>query len=787
MTHGAGVCGTLRCVTPAPWVIANPMSWPTGNPGVPIAPVMTGPGQLAVNKTWAPLMADINNPGNAAARANALQLAQTQIKQNVQDPLPYAVAAKLSLEGQNQQEFRQTARTFVQRFPNDGHAHYYFAIHQMQDGNWRGAEESLRQAEALGMDRESVGQMLRMAIDNQKWVWEFAWITLFILAGWAIGLMLLFVAGKMLSALTLRSLHRKDAGVASFSDRVLRRAYRLIVNLAGIYYFLSLPVVVLMSIAVPLALGYALLMVPYLNLLLAAGVLILGIGGIMTALSGIRAAFVRVRPFEMGYTVSPKEWPEIWEIAGEVADKVGTRVVDEIRVVPSAQLAVVERGSTWQRMRDRGHRVLILGVGSLYDLKLDSLKAILAHEYGHFQHRDTAGGEISLQVYTAMQNFADAIAKRGKIRWWDLAVQFLRLYHFLFRRLTFGASRLQEVLADRLAVQCYGSTAFSQGLRHVIRRSVEFDLSMDRAVRDAIRSQVPLVGFYAPSKPPELADREQIEAIVEKILNRPTDADDSHPSPKDRFALAERVLAEDPPLSPRTAWDLVTANEDILLQMGELVDNAIDKEAREVQAVQKVIIDYFSSVLRQRPAAQSYFERARVHLDRGDFESAVDDFTEALEQVPDATDARFGRALTYKLMGDFERAAADFQRVTRDVDRNTITPEQTFSLYTNLGQCYQKLNRHSGAIDAYERALDSRDSSLVVLVELGRAYCGLEQYGKAIKEFTRAIELWPTSPEPYLERAMAYQATGQDEKADEDRETALKLDPRVLVVGVVVA
>jgi Zn-dependent protease with chaperone function len=54
-------------------------------------------------------------------------------------------------------------------------------------------------------------------------------------------------------------------------------------------------------------------------------------------------------------------------------------------------LAVYEKGSYLQRMRDRGRRVLV--PGSVLTGLLDSFKAIFAHEYGHFQNRDTVGGD----------------------------------------------------------------------------------------------------------------------------------------------------------------------------------------------------------------------------------------------------------------------------------------------------------------------------------------------------------------------------------------------------------
>ena len=191
------------------------------------------------------------------------------------------------------------------------------------------------------------------------------------------------------------------------------------------------------------------------------------------------------------------------------------------------------------------------------------MQSILAHEYGHFQNRDTAGGNVSLRVNLAMRNFANAIQKRGEIHWYDLAVHFLRLYHYLFRRLTFGASRLQEVLADRVAVLCYGKNSLVEGLSHAIRRAVEFDMTVSRAIRDTLRNARPATAFYQMSASMDLDERETAESQVKKILERETDLDDSHPSPKDRFAMAARIKAANPPVSSELAWTLIAGNDHV--------------------------------------------------------------------------------------------------------------------------------------------------------------------------------------------------------------------------------
>ena len=54
-----------------------------------------------------------------------------------------------------------------------------------------------------------------------------------------------------------------------------------------------------------------------------------------------------------------------------------------------------------------------------------------------------------------------------------------RAFHALFLRITLGASRLREILADEFAAVAYGGQAFADGLTHIVRRSLEFDRNLD--------------------------------------------------------------------------------------------------------------------------------------------------------------------------------------------------------------------------------------------------------------------------------------------------------------------
>ena len=112
-----------------------------------------------------------------------------------------------------------------------------------------------------------------------------------------------------------------------------RRVYRFVVGTAGLYYYLSLPIILISAIALPLAIGYAALSTPYLNLVLLAVILIGGIGGIVTAFSGLRTAVVRIPDSPEGTQLKREESPRFWSLVESVADEVVRKLKDRMETL----------------------------------------------------------------------------------------------------------------------------------------------------------------------------------------------------------------------------------------------------------------------------------------------------------------------------------------------------------------------------------------------------------------------------------------------------------------------
>lgn len=512
--------------------------------------------------------------GSPAEKQRALQLAMEANQRNKENDPSYPVlVAQLSLELDQAQSFRDATRALVEKYPDLMPTHYFNAIRAAMDEDWVNAEDEIKRAETMGLDHETVQQFLDSGIHSRAMVWRYFRYALYAVAVWIVGLVLLFILGKVLSNVTLRSLEKADPNdPASGSQVSLRKLYKSVINFAGFYYYISIPIVMFLVLAVAGSVTYATISLGRVPIKL---ILMLVICALVTVFQMIRSLFIKQKEEDPGRSLREDEAPGLWRLTREVAESVRTRPIDEIRVTPGTDLAVYERGSFSERRADRAQRILILGVGVLNGFSQNAFRAVLAHEYGHFTHRDTAGGDVALRVNADMMKFARAMGKSGQAVWWNIAFQFLRVYHFIFRRISRGATRLQEVLADRVAVHIYGARAFKEGLSHVVRRGIEFDHLASREIKEAVGARRVVQNLY---ELPEAAGDEvvkTIEAEVNSAINRQTTADDTHPSPVRRFSLASRISSRNEPPSAGMVWELFISRDTLTREMSALIDKRV--------------------------------------------------------------------------------------------------------------------------------------------------------------------------------------------------------------------
>ncbi len=435
----------------------------------------------------------------------------------------------------------EAADSLIRLAPEEPQGHFFRAIAQASRGDLSAAEETLEIARKKGLPEEEARSLLQGIRDARPWYLRILPLLSWTLGLWLGSLLLLLLLGTLLSQAALRAAGRVPAqasGLAEGLDARLRGLYRAVLWLSCVYYWLSMPIVVLLVLALGGGILYGVFAIGHIPVKLVV-LVVVGVG--VTLASIVRGLFARSREVDPGLRLAPEEEPRLADLLREVAGRIGTRPVDNVYLTPGTELAVMERGGMLSQLRGGSERCLILGVGAVEGMKIGPFKAILAHEYGHFSNRDTAGGGLALAVRRSLLTTARHIAEGGAAAWYNPAWLFLLGFNKVFLRISQGASRLQEVLADRWAAFTYGAKWFEAGLTHVIRRSVLFDAHVKAAMTEVVRSKRPLPNLYAYQPAAAVVNDNDIEWAIQEALNREPSPYDSHPAPVDRFRWVQAI------------------------------------------------------------------------------------------------------------------------------------------------------------------------------------------------------------------------------------------------------
>jgi Zn-dependent protease with chaperone function len=521
-------------------------------------------------------------PPAQAESAEARGLAAGAMGRRPEDFSLVAGVCSVALQSDDLALLESCSRRMGALVPDDRATLFYGTIAALSAGRLREATALLGRARAAGLDPELAGK-LAQAIEAQRGpVDRYGLPGLKLAAVWAAGLALLLALGAVLSVATgaaavrlARSGARSGAGNEGSSH--LKRLYGAVLWACCVYYYLSIPIVLAGVLALGAAVFYGFMALGQIPVKL---VIVLGLVAAMTVWAVLKSLWVSVvrgpAGADPGARLDPAAHPALTQAISAVAAKIGTRPVDTVFLTPGTDVAVFERGSMLRQLSGRSERCLILGVGVLEGMTQGQLKAILAHEYGHFVNRDTAGGGLALAVRRSLLEMGRTLAQGGAATWYNPAWWFVRGFYKLFLRISHGASRLQEILADRWAALAYGGRNFASGLRHVIAQSVRFDDHAERTLKEVIEGQRALVNLYryAPAAPSGEGEK-PIDAAIQAALEAEPSPYDSHPRPKDRIAWVQGIDAPRGLDDEQPAWALFADREALEKEMTDRIRAAV--------------------------------------------------------------------------------------------------------------------------------------------------------------------------------------------------------------------
>ncbi|GDY32625.1 M48 family metallopeptidase [Gandjariella thermophila] len=239
-----------------------------------------------------------------------------------------------------------------------------------------------------------------------------------------------------------------------------------------------------------------------------------------------------------GVAVSPEEQPELWARVRGLADLVGTRPPQEIRLIPQVNAAVTEDVHLLGLLP--GRRRMFLGMPLLVGLTSAQLDAVLAHELAHYANHDVRLAAATVRGRAGILAVVRAHPPGGMFLT-ELMRSLLARYAELYLRVSQSVSRRQEVAADLAAVRVAGRDNVAAALRQLPALDAAYRYYLDRYV--SVGWDAGLIprpeGFYGGLHAllREPARQRALESLRREPPEAEADPYDSHPP------LAERVAA----------------------------------------------------------------------------------------------------------------------------------------------------------------------------------------------------------------------------------------------------
>ncbi|WP_319452806.1 MULTISPECIES: M48 family metallopeptidase [unclassified Mycobacterium] len=188
------------------------------------------------------------------------------------------------------------------------------------------------------------------------------------------------------------------------------------------------------------------------------------IGGLIVIGTIVSALYARPQ-VQAGLDITGDDAPELWALVTEIATTAKTPGPTHIRLVADVNASVSEDSRFLGLIG--GPRRMYLGVPLLQGLSAGQLRAVLAHEFGHYSGAHTRLGPLAYRGWNAVVGTMQLL--QGEDVTW-----LLRLYGWVLRLpagtyllLSLAMRRSQEREADRLMVQFGGKANAETALRQL--------------------------------------------------------------------------------------------------------------------------------------------------------------------------------------------------------------------------------------------------------------------------------------------------------------------------------
>lgn len=350
--------------------------------------------------------------------------------------------------------------------------------------------------------------------------------------------------------------------------------------------YLLLMIGALALLAATIFAGIAIVMVhpSFITLAIGGGIAFLGI---MVCIFMVKFIFMRSRAEQpIAIEVRAKDEPEIIALVEKLADELQAPRPARVRLIPDVNASVSYTSTFWSMILPV-RKDLNIGLGLVNTLNVGELRAVLAHEFGHFSQRSMKLGSY---VYTVNKAIFDLVQHRDR---WDRTLEgwaeaggvfgwfAVPTFHIVqgvrrvlvsayqrINRKYYSLSRQMEFHADALAAVAEGGPQLISALYKVEYAGMAWDgalheldgwMGKGQKASDIYAIHSAQVGFHRGLPMTVPADRVFDDIRREQVIERPRlvvrDQWASHPSLADREAKVAGI-GLDVRGDERPAWTL---------------------------------------------------------------------------------------------------------------------------------------------------------------------------------------------------------------------------------------
>jgi len=176
--------------------------------------------------------------------------------------------------------------------------------------------------------------------------------------------------------------------------------------------------------------------------------------------------------------------------------------------------------------------------------------------------------------------------------------------------------------------------------------------------------------------------------------------------------------------------------------------------------------------------AESHNAQGLLHYEEGQLDTAIEEYTRAIELNPKFAKAYSNRGLAFCDRGNYDAAIEDCT-IAIELDPTAALA------FNNRGLAYADKGKLDEAIGDFTQAIQLAPYLALPYNNRGLVYCDKEQLDAAIADCTKAIELDPKFALAHNTRAQAYWMMRHYDKAMSDCNKAIQLDPSLALAYVV--